>query len=321
MIALIFLILKLFDRGLVILEAIDWQPIETILTKLKKSKGRPEKYTSIAKLKVLLYGFANNKHSALAIVRAISKPFVARILGLEELPSHDTILRFWKSLEPVIEEIFQELVRQNIRPGIIKGSIQAIDSTSIETKFIKSDKDAKWSYDETKKAYYFGYGLLVIFDCLTQLPIAALFTKSKKVCYKEIRSVWQTLTIIPKKLFGDGEFDIIDFHKRLMKQGIFPVILYNPRNTKQPLKIKYRIQQFNSKLKTEKLDEEYDYRAEAEHGFSTLKLHFGLENLHVKGWDKVKVHVFLCLTVRLVHAIAVHKNFPGTSVTKTISVL
>lgn len=74
-------------------------------------------------------------------------------------------------------------------------------------------------------------------------------------------------------------------------------------------------------LSDEELDREYKARAEAEHAFSTLKEHFGLERLSVRRWNRVKVHTFLCLILRLMHAMALHKTNPLVSVRKTISVL
>lgn len=51
----------------------------------------------------------------------------------------------------------------------------------------------------------------------------------------------------------------------------------------------------------------YRLRGEIEHGFSTLKLHFGLEEFHVRGKQAVKVHVFLSLMLRVAYAIASYK--------------
>ena len=195
-----------------------------------------------------------------------------------------------------------------------------MDPTSIETPFM-SDPDAEWIYDETKGEYYFGYGLIVNGCTETHLPLDAVFTQSKKVHYEETKPVLQNTPIMPEKFFADAEFDIIELHKSLMKEKVMPIIPYNPRNTKEQLRVKYRIQQWKPKLSDEELDLEYRARAEAEHGFSTLKKHFGLEKFSVKGWNRVKVHAFLCLILRLMHAITVHKTRPGISVRRTITIL
>jgi transposase len=308
------------DRGREIIENIDFGPIEKILKRLKPKRGRPPTYSRLEKLKAVIYGFAHGKYNACAIAREVDSFLGRRICGLKGKISHDRINSFLKELPAVIEEILKELVRQVIALGVTKGKSQALDSTSVKTRFT-SDQDAKWSYDETRGEYYFGYGLLVNFCTETHLPLAAEFTQSKKISYKETKRTIKKTPVKPEKLFGDAEFDIVKLHKSIMDEDTLVVVPYNPRNTKEPLRIKYRIQQWKPGLSDKELDREYRARAEAEHGFSSLKEHFGLESFSVRGWNRVKVHAFLCLILRLMHAIAVHKTSPGISVRRTITVL
>ena len=86
---------------------------------------------------------------------------------------------------------------------VTDGKKQALDPTSIETRFI-SDPDAEWSYDETKGEYYFGYSLIVNWCTETHLPLAAVFTQSKKVSYEETKPVLQNTPIMPEKFFADA---------------------------------------------------------------------------------------------------------------------
>jgi transposase len=285
------------NRGLILLDSVDWEPIEEILKQLESNRGRPLVHPNIAKLKAIIYGLANQQYSILGITRAVTKPFIAQICGFTIVPSHDTLLRFWSRLESVIEEIFQEFVRQNVDLGLIDVRRLVIDPTSIETRYL-SDKDAKWSWDKSRKRYYFGYGANALVDVSSQLPLCAMFIQSKKTDSGETLALWNRLRgrlrVKPDIVVGDSEFDIIEFHEALLSEHVFPVIEYNPRNSETPLPIKYRVQQYFD-VNIEWLDEEHKYRAEAEHFWSTVKEHFGLEKFHVRGWNNVKVKFFLTL--------------------------
>lgn len=312
------------DRGIEILENVDFKPIERILKKLKPKRGRPPVYSYMSKFKAVIYGMASGVYNACAIARKVTSEVAKRICELEGNISHDRINEFLKELSAVIEEVLHEIVKQVMKLGITDGKKQVMDGTSIETKFM-TDEDAKWSYEDSyediREEYYFGYGLLINFCSETHLPLAAEFTQSKKVSYKEVKKAVDKTPIIPKTFLGDPEFDMIKLHKLQISRGARIVVPYNPRKAKEPKRIKYRIQQWFPELTNKELDEEHKERVEAEHAISTLKEHFGLEKFSVKGWNRVKVHTFLCMILRLMHAIAVHKTNPFASVRKTITVL
>lgn len=308
------------DRGIKTLENVDFKPIEKILKRLESKRGSPPTYSNISKFKAVIYGMMNGAYSACAIARKATSEVAKKVCGLDRNISHDRINEFLKDITVVVEEIFQELVKQVMKLGITNGKKQAIDGTSIETMFL-SDRDAKWSYDDTKDEYYFGYGLLVNFCTETHLPLAAEFTQSKKVSYKEVKRVVDKTPVIPETFLGDPEFDMIKLHKLQISKGVRIVVPYNSRKTKEPKKIKYRIQQWFPELTNKELNGDYKERLEGEHAISTLKEHFSLEKFYVKGWNRVKVHTFLCMISRLMHAIAVHKTNPFVSVRKTITIL
>lgn len=311
----------LAGRETTILESVDWELIKKILEKLKSKRGRPLVYSLIGKLKAILYCRAKGIFEATETVRELKRnKDLRKYCGFKRIPSHDVISDFLLKLEPVVEEIFEKIRDQAIKLGIIDTRRLIMDPTSIATRYL-SDKDGKWGWIETKKEHYYGYGGNALFDPVTHLPVAALFTQTKKSCYEEAKALWDKRPFLPEIFLADGEFDMIKLTEEMLDLFVLPVIPYNPRNTKVPLPIEYRVQQYTNSLSIEWLDEEHKYRAEAEHAWGTLKDHFGLENVRVKGWEKVKTHFFLCLTMRLMHAIAVHKNYPGTSVRKTITVL
>jgi hypothetical protein len=67
------------------------------------------------------------------------------------------------------------------------------------------------------------------------------------------------------------------------------------------------------------LDKTYKLRAEAEHGFNTLKEVLRLKHFYVRGYKRVKSYTYLQCVFRLGYAMAVDKQ--GKPVTKTVTVL
>lgn len=309
------------DRAVRVLLQMDWERAEQIIQRVKKTRGRSETYPGICKLKAILWGYTHNIRSPTIIARIIGDSYIARHwCGLDSPPSHDCINDYMHALEPVIADIWLLLRDAAIEKGVIKGYSQAPDPTGVETRY-KKDKDGKWWYDEIKKVKKFGYGCLAMFDTVTQLPITVMDTPSKKTSYKEIKRLYAMNPITPLLLTGDGEMDIIKFHNQLMDQGVIPVIKYNPRNTKIPLPIKYRIEQWFSGISKYWLEKAFDERADAEHGWSTIKERFGLEDLHLKGRMGYRVHMYLCLIHRYLDALTVDANCSGISVRRSFMCL
>src|SRR5699024_11402468 len=62
---------------------------------------------------------------------------------------------------------------------------------------------------------------------------------------------------------GDAEFDMLDWHDRLLEQGVVPVVPYNQRNATDPLDIEYRVEDTIA-VTEERLDEAYRKRSRIE---------------------------------------------------------
>lgn len=309
------------DRAVKVLMEMDWEKAETVLQKVRNIRGHPEKYPGIVKLKAILWGYTHNIRSPTGTTRMLKDSMIARMYcGLAQAPSHDCINDYMRKIEPVIDELFLLLRNAAIAKGIIKGYSQALDPTGIETRY-KKDKDGTWWYDEINKVKRFGYGSNAIFDTVTQLPIAVMDTSSKKTDYEEVSKLYLMTPLTPLLFTADGEMDMIKLHNQLMNQGIVPVIKYNPRNTKEPLPIKYRIQQWYPKMSKRWLEKAYDERADAEHGWGTMKERFGLEDLHLKGRKGYRVHMYLCFIHRYLDAFAVHNNCLKVSVRRSFMCL
>lgn len=316
-------------RGKKLLRHLDLSFIDEIFEKLKTTKrGKPRDYSPSQDFKGILYGLAEGELGIRGIARKLEEITAKHFLGFKEdrAPSPSTLSRFLGDLSSVVEEVFSALVRIAVQLGVI-GDTFIVDSTSIETPF-RSDCDARWNYDATKKEYYFGYGLILVVD-LNHIPVAAMFSSGKHV------SRAQALEIVgraleakrPVKFIGDSEFDVKAVNELLLEHRVLPVIKFNPRNSNlnsnSKKEVKYRVQALvrnrsnKVELDVKQLDKDYRQRIEGEHSNSTIK-RMGLERLTVKGWNAVKTHAFLILILRLLQAITLHKESPKNNLRKSI---
>jgi hypothetical protein len=302
------------NEGKAVLQHIDLSYINQLFEQRKKTKkGRPKTYPPSDNLKALLYGLAEGKHTIRGISRTIRTSVAQVFLGLGDGMSYATLNRFWHQFASVAESVFKELAQMIADLGMV-GGIHAVDSTRISTPYL-DDADAVWSYDSTKKEFYYGYGLLLVVDVQTQLPIAAQFVQRKQAPKEEWTAVIHDGMLVkkPRVLLGDSGLDIVEMQEELIDEHVLPIISYNPRNTDEPLDIKYRVEDLVQKrtdkvsLNRKELDRTFKKRSAVENTNNVLK-QMGLENLHVKGWNAVKTHVYIILILRLAIAIARYCN-------------
>jgi len=303
------------NEGKCVLKHLNLAYVDEVFTQQKNTnRGRPWVYTPGEKLKAFLYGLSEGKNSIHGVARMVQTSVAQVFLGLEQGGmSYTTLERFWHQFAVVAETVFKELAVIIANLGIL-GTIQAVDSTSISTPY-QDDPDAVWSYDATKKDYYYGYGLLLLVDVETQLPIAAQFVQRKQATREEWTMVIQEGLLVKKPtiLLGDSGLDIVDLQNMIIDEHILPVITYNPRNTDHPLDVKYRVEDLVHRrtdkvtLNRKELDRVYRRRGAVENTNNVLK-QMGLEDLHVKRWNAVKTQVYLLLILRLAIAIARYHN-------------
>lgn len=302
------------NEGKAVLQHLELNYIDQLFEQRKKTKkGRPRTYPPSDDLKALLYGLAEGKHTLRGISRTIRTSAAQVFLGLDDGMSYATLNRFWHQFATVAESVFKELAQMIAGLGII-GGIHAVDSTSISTPYL-DDADAVWSYDSTKGEFYYGYGLLLVVDVQTQLPIAAQFVQRKQAPKEEWTAVINDGMLVkkPRILLGDSGLDIVEMQEQLIDEHVLPIISYNPRNTDEPLDIKYRVEDLVRKrtdkvsLNKKELDRTFKKRSAVENTNNVLK-QMGLEDLHVKGWSAVKTHVYIILILRLAIAIARYCN-------------
>lgn len=307
------------DRHALVFLVVDWKGIEHRLNRMRR-RGAPDRYPRIQKFQILFWGYLHETRSPTQIVRSLSRNPLARLVIGWRIPSHDAITDCLKSYEPVIEDVLCILRDRALALGIVQTAVQVEDPTSIETPF-RSDPDAKWSLKRNtgKKIWYFGYGLNARIDPFSHLPLSVLFIRSKKTNLTEIRELHRKTPVLPELYLADAEFDIIDWIEQLIAENTLPVIPYNRRRYGK--RMKYRIQEYSREIGVRWLKQVSRLRAEIEHSWSTDKERFGLEDIHVRGRDKVQTHTCLCLIVRYADALAVHAYRPEASVRQSFITL
>lgn len=303
---------KVKSKGKAIMKHLDLSFINEMYRDIKDTnRGRPPDYQPEEKLKGVLYCLASGVRKIRGMARKLKETMATLICGFQDgTPSAPTISRFFHFLSSVIDKIFQHLAAFATGLGIY-GNTFLIDTTSIEV--FEDDPDAKWNYDATSKSWYYGYGLEMIVDWKTHLPVAGVFTNGKHVGDSEIEEGLNRMyeIVSPNVFVGDGEFDTKNTHNILLKRKTLPVMKYNPRNTKKPTSFSFRIEKIvnetsNGKvhLNSNLLKQDYKKRIEVEHSISTTKS-LGLEYPQVRGYNAVKTHTFLILIYRL--AIGIYK--------------
>ena len=252
------------------------------------------------------------------VARELNNDLVWLGCGFNRPPSRDAVNRFLTDLEHVVEGVFERLVQQAARRGLLDSTF-CIDSTDIRA--MSTDPDASKNYDPTAEEYYYGYGCTVV-STGAKIPIAAESTQSKQTSQETAMRVTRDALAVkqPMWMLSDSAYDILDWHDHLLSTGVVPVAPYNPRNTDDPLDIEYRVEDRiethseSVQLKQSILTETYNHRSQAERTFGACK-DCGLGMLRARGRVHARAQVFLALCLRLVVAIANYErgDAPGST--------
>ncbi len=239
--------------------------------------------------------------------------------GFDRPPSRDAVDRFLTDLEHVANEVFDHLVEQAARRGLLDLTY-CIDSTDVRA--MPADPDASKCYDPTKDEYYYGYGCTIV-STGQKIPIAAEFTESKQAPEETAMRVTRDALAVEQPIWmvGDSAYDTLDWHDHLLAAGVVPVAPYNARNTDDPLDIEYRVEDRieehseDVQLKQPTLDETYNRRTGVERTNESVK-DCGLGRTHARGRVHARAQVFLALCLRLVIAITNYErgDNPGSTI-------
>ncbi len=128
----------------------------------------------------LMCGFLHCYYKDIYGIRPVERELQNTVVwlscGFDRPPSRDAVDRFLTDLEHVVDQIFDHLVEQAARRGLLDLTY-CIDSTDVRT--MPADQDASKCYDLTAEEYYYGYGCTIV-STGQKIPIAAEFTESKQ---------------------------------------------------------------------------------------------------------------------------------------------
>ena len=255
------------------------------------------------------------------VARELQNTFIWLSCGFDRPPSRDAVDRFLTDLEHVVDEVFDHLVEQAARRGLLNLTY-CIDSTDVRT--MPADQDASKCYDPTAEEYYDGYGCTIV-STGSKIPIAAEFTESKQAPEETAMRVTCNALAVdqPIWMIGDSAYDTLDWHDYLLIAGVVPVAPYNARNTDDPLDIEYRVEDHidehseDVQLRQATLDETYNRRSGVERTNEAVK-DCGLGHVRARGRVHARAQVFLALCLRLVVAITnyEHGDNPGSTIVR-----
>ncbi len=138
--------------------------------------GRTREYEPPELMRGFLHCYYKGIYGIRPVNRELQNTIAWLSCGFDRPPSRDVVDRFLTDLEHVVGNVFDHLVEQAARRGLLELTY-CIDST--EVKAMPADQDASKCYDPTEDKYYYGYGCTIV-STGQKIPIAAEFTESKQ---------------------------------------------------------------------------------------------------------------------------------------------
>jgi hypothetical protein len=284
-----------------------------------RERGRTRDHHPPELFRAFLHCYYKDIYGIRPVARELQNTIVWLSCGFDRPPSRDAVDRFLTDLEHVVDEVFDRLVEQAARRGLLDLTY-CIDSTDVRA--MPADQDASKCYDPTADEYYYGYGCTIV-STGAKIPIAAEFTESKQAPEETAMRVTRDALAVEQPIWmvGDSAYDTLDWHDHLLAAGVVPVAPYNPRNTDEPLEIEYRVESRieehgeDVQLKQSTLEETYNRRTQVERTNDAVK-DCGLGALRARGRVHARAQVFLALCLRLVVAITNYErgDNPGSTV-------
>ena len=138
--------------------------------------GRTRDHEPPELMRGFLHCYYKDIYGIRPVERELRNTVVWLSCGFDRSPSRDAVDRFLTDLEHVVDEVFDRLVEQAARRGLLDLTY-CIDSTDVRA--MPADQDASKCYDPTDDEYYHGYRCTIV-STGQKIPIAAEFTESKQ---------------------------------------------------------------------------------------------------------------------------------------------
>ncbi len=138
--------------------------------------GRTREHEPPELMRGFLHCYCHDIYGIRPVERELRNTVVWLSCGFDRPPSRDAVDRFLTDLEHVVDNVFDRLVEQAARCGLLDLTY-CIDSTDVRA--MPADQDASKCYDPTADEYYHEYGCTIV-STGSKIPIAAEFTESKQ---------------------------------------------------------------------------------------------------------------------------------------------
>jgi len=214
-------------------------------------------YSWILVARILIYAAIRGFHNNSAIVVHLkNNPDIAKALGFETIPHRTTISR-WRRRWWILTEVIEKL--GGMVQKLVPTTLLIVDSAPIPDE---NDPDARKG--KTSKGWFNGFKIHVSVNQM-RIPLKAVFTTGNE---SDMNFLGRLIHgIIALFLLADKGYDSKVNRLICRSQRIKPIIIKNKRNSKnkpkQPAllilakKFRFLVEQFNSLLKTETLNEKW----------------------------------------------------------------
>jgi hypothetical protein len=290
----------------------------------KPGPGRPPIYPADAMFLCWLLLYLNVADPQRRLIQILTRhPEWRRRLGFGERVPDQSTLTWFKNhrASHLFQRVFDETVRRLVEADVIRGGHVVVDASlfqaysnprKVDRLGRSSDPDASWGFESSTGQWVYGYKLHMVSCADSELPIALTVTTAKRndgPLFPQLLKKASGLPIPLRVVGADGNYHSAENHLEAHRIGASTVIPLPKRRHREPRTLAQRLRLHPVIERGSKLYRRLRRKRQSvERVFSRLKSHFSLDDLRVRGLDKVKQHVLLSLTSMLVYALTAAKQ-------------
>ena len=304
-------------------ETLDLAWVETRVTSKYSTRKRRPPISGIPLIRAHLFKDIRQIKSYRKLQKALAEHdgLWARTLGFSRPPHHDSFSAFRSRLgSELFIAIFHEIRARLIQLKPDLAEIIAIDSTSVAAyarsgrgQRKSSDPDAKWGVcidpKTGKEKHFFGYKLHTALSAKYGAPIDFRVTAGRcndSPQYPKIIRMLSEAKIAFNVVVADRGYDARSNYFTTLKHHAIPVIAYNRRRKPKGTTGRKLDRILPILRHSPEWDAYYTLRGAVERQFSELKEQLGLNNLTLRGLERVTIHLCLSLIVLLAINLVAH---------------
>jgi transposase len=245
----------------------------------------------------------------------------AQALGFKNPPHHDSFSAFRSRMGPeLFVEIFREIRRRllELKPDLAE--VVAVDSTSVGAHARSgrgnrksSDPDARWGVcidpKTGKEKSFFGYKLHTALSAKYGAPVEFRVTPGKCNDSPEYPKLIRALSDanVPFNIVvADKGYDSRSNYFVTLKHQAIPIIAYNRRRKPKGTTGRQLDRNLPIMRHSTEWDQYYKLRGSVERQFSELKEQLGVNDLTLRGMERVTIHLCISLIVLLAINLVAH---------------